>query len=95
MRFFKAPTVNLRLLTESLFVRLEMKVTTNLMTINTRHAALGRILRSRWAKPELKGPLFTAVVLPVLLYGSESFFIDAAVTARIADFYNGRVRSMR
>ena len=48
------------------------------------------ILRSSWAKPELKGPLFIAVVLPVLL----SWFIDAAVAARTTAFYNGRVRSM-
>ena len=42
--------------------------------------------------PELKGSLFTAVIPPVLLYGSESWFIDAAVTART--FHKGRVRSM-
>ena len=45
----------------------------------------------RWVEPELKGPLFTAVELPVLLYGSESWLVDAAVTARITAFYNGRV----
>ena len=56
-------------------------------------APAGNILRSRdrWAEPELKGTLFVAVALPVLLYGSESWFIDAAVTARITAFYNGRV----
>ena len=56
--------------------------------------ALGHILRSRWAKPELKGHLFTAVVPPVLLYGSNPWFIDTAVIARITTFYNGRIRSM-